>query len=245
MVIGRRSRRESIEGLLEEHTRLFTLSLASVDEAEVGDHLSLVHVVAERVEDVPRLLEVLDSLLLGAALRQGEAEAIEGERLSLFVAEVADDLERDPVLLGRVDRVALAAELRPELVELDRAAPTADRIQPVDGSGVSLECTCEQLGTSAGCSRRPYAGVGPDPRQAPPHIRVEAPCALPDPEPVKSSSASRSGVRRGHETMCDGFADLEAPRRGAPADNEQEEEERSERDEGDNDERKHEQEPAE
>ena len=63
------------------------------------------------------------------------------------------------MLLGRMDRIALTAELRAELVEVDRAAPPADRIQPVDRSGVGLECAGEQLAAAAGCSRRPYAGV--------------------------------------------------------------------------------------
>jgi hypothetical protein len=196
------------------------------------------------MQDVPRLLEVLDGLLLGAALSERECEAVQRQRFSLLVPEVADDLERDPVLLGRVDRVALAAKLRSELVELHRAATAADRVQPVDGSGVGLECACEELGASPGCSGHPYPGMGPQPLHAPPARRAEPPRALPDPKPAKLSTASRGRVRRGHETMCDRFAGLEMSRREAPPDSEQEEEERSEGDEGDDHERKHEQEPT-
>ena len=76
---------EPIECLLEENGCLFALSLTPVDQPEVGDDLSFVLLVAQCVQDVPRLLEVLDGLILGAALCKCEREAVQRQRLGLLV----------------------------------------------------------------------------------------------------------------------------------------------------------------
>ena len=70
---------------MEEIHGLFTVALAAMDDAEVGQNSPLVLLVAELVKEDERLLEMLNRLRLGAALSESEREVVERQRLGLLV----------------------------------------------------------------------------------------------------------------------------------------------------------------
>jgi hypothetical protein len=110
---------------VEEAHRLFTVSLPAIDDAEVGDDLCLVLLVAELPKNDARLFQVLDRFGLGTALGERKGEAVERQRFRLVVAEIARDLEGDSMLFGRFFGCASTSKLSSELVQLERLTPTA------------------------------------------------------------------------------------------------------------------------
>ena len=110
---------------MEESHSLFGATLAAMDEAEVGDDLSLVLFVAELSKDGECLFEVLNGCSVSPVLSKREREVVERQRLGVLVAEVTDDGQRDPVLFGGLMRVASASQLRSALVEPERVAAPA------------------------------------------------------------------------------------------------------------------------
>lgn len=118
---------------MEERQRLFAMTLAAVDKAEVCDDLSLVLFVAQLPKDRHRLLQVLNRRRFGAALSEGQPEVVQGQRLGVLVAEVADDLQRDTMLFGRLLGVASAPKLRSALVQAKRLAMPARGVRRQGG----------------------------------------------------------------------------------------------------------------
>src|SRR5512132_331800 len=104
-----------------------------MDQAEVGDDLSLVLFVAELPEKGKRLLEVLHRRLLRTSLCESEGEIVQRHRLRLVVPEVTEDRERHTMLRGGLLGVAAPSELRTTLVEAQRAAP------PPEGGNTLIE----------------------------------------------------------------------------------------------------------
>ena len=96
---------------MEQAGRFVIVTLPAVHEPEVGKHAGLVFLVAEVAEDVPGFLEVLNRFVLGPSVGEREAEVVEGHRLGVRVAQVADDRERREVLLGRLLGLAVTPEL--------------------------------------------------------------------------------------------------------------------------------------
>jgi hypothetical protein len=90
-----------------------------VDEAEVGDHASLVLLVPEFPKDDERLLEVLKRCRV-AGMSQSESEIIECQCLVMPVTEGTHDGKRGTMLLGCQFVLALTSKLRSELVEAER-----------------------------------------------------------------------------------------------------------------------------
>jgi hypothetical protein len=103
---------------VEEAHGLVTVPLAAIDDAEVGDDLRLVLLVAELPKDDTRLFQVLDRFSLSTALGERKGEAVERQRFGLVVAEVARYLEGHPMLLGRFVGCASSSKLGSQLVEL-------------------------------------------------------------------------------------------------------------------------------
>jgi hypothetical protein len=103
---------------VKEAHSLFTVSLSAIDDAEIGDDLCLVLLVAELPKNDARLFQVLDRLSLGTALGERKGEAVERQRFGLVVAEIARDFEGHPMLFGRLVGCASPSKLRSELVEL-------------------------------------------------------------------------------------------------------------------------------
>ena len=75
-----------MEGCVEEALRIFVSPLAAANEAEVGDHLALVLVVAELPEEDERLLEVLNRDRDAAGMNECESEVVQRQRLGIPVA---------------------------------------------------------------------------------------------------------------------------------------------------------------
>ena len=100
---------------MEESLSLFASTLAAVDEAEVGDHLSLVLLVSELPQDDERLLEVLKRRW-DAGVSQSESEVVECQCLGAPVTEVTHDGERGPMLFGCQLVIAFASKQRSVLV---------------------------------------------------------------------------------------------------------------------------------
>jgi hypothetical protein len=84
---------------MEESLGLFASTLTAVDEAEVGDHSSLVLLVSEFPQDDERLLEVPKRGRVGG-MRESESEVVECQCLGAPVTEVTHDRERGTMLLG-------------------------------------------------------------------------------------------------------------------------------------------------
>lgn len=118
---------------MEEGHSLFAVSLAPVDETEVGDDLSFVLFFAELTKHRDRLLQVLDSRRFGAALSEGQPEVVECHCLGVLVAEVTNDLQRDSMLFDCLLRVASAPKLRSALVEAKRLAMPARGVRRQGG----------------------------------------------------------------------------------------------------------------
>ena len=135
---------------MEQAGRLVIVALPAVHEPEVGNDARLVLLVAEVAEDVPGLLEVLNRGILGASVGEREAEVVERHRLGVRVSQVPDDRERGEVLLGRLLRLAVAPELRPERVELVGALAGIDRVKPQEPEAVHRlkRSGCEVLRSS-------------------------------------------------------------------------------------------------
>ena len=190
-----------MERLVEEAYSLFTVSLPAIDDAEVGDDLCLVLLVAELPKDDARLFQMLDRLGLGTALGERKGEAVERQRFGLVVAEVARDLESDPMLFGRLAGCTSSSKLCSELVELERLTPAACvnalcRLgsEAVDGDRVGPERACEEgVGAGGEAGRRP-----PRSRSKTPHplLDAEIPDSALDPELPESLSHPPFGVCR-------------------------------------------------
>ena len=101
---------------MEERLGLFASTLAAVDKAEVGDHLSLVLLVSELPQDDERLLEVLKRRR-DAGMGQSESEVVERQCLGAPVTEVTHDGERGAMLFGCQLVIAFASKQRSVLVE--------------------------------------------------------------------------------------------------------------------------------
>ena len=84
---------------MEEGLGLFAPTLAAVDKAEVGDHLSLVLLVSELPKDDKRLLEVL-KCRRHAGVSESQSEIVECQCLGAPVTEVTYDGERGTMLFG-------------------------------------------------------------------------------------------------------------------------------------------------
>ena len=111
---------------MEEALGVFVSALAEADNGEVGDHPSLMFLVAELSKDVERLLEVLNRYGDAAAMYESESEVVERQRLGLPVTELTHDRERGTMLLGCLFVLALTSKLRPELIELKRLTLPVD-----------------------------------------------------------------------------------------------------------------------
>src|SRR5215469_16966036 len=83
---GARVRVELLQGALEQLPRAVVVAVAEHREAEVRDHLALVTLVVEVVEDRERLLEALDGGVGVTGGVEGEREAVEGRRFAAAVA---------------------------------------------------------------------------------------------------------------------------------------------------------------
>jgi hypothetical protein len=105
---------------MEEILRLFTSTLPAVDKAKVGDHLSLVLLVAEFPKDDERLLEVLKRCRDAAGVNESESEVVECQCLGAPVTEVTHDRERGTMLFGCQFVIACTSKLRSQLVEPKR-----------------------------------------------------------------------------------------------------------------------------
>ena len=90
-----------------------------MDEAEVGDHASLVLLVPELAKDDERLLEVLERCRV-AGMSESEREVVECQRLVMAITERTHDGKRGTMLLGCQFVLALTSKLRSELVEAER-----------------------------------------------------------------------------------------------------------------------------
>src|SRR5512132_1537330 len=120
-----------------------------MDEAEVGDDLSLVLFVAE----LPKKRE----RLLGTSLCESKGEIVQRHRLRLVVPEVSEDRERHTMLRGGLLGVAAPSELRTTLVEAQRAAP------PPEGGNALIESRGQPAAgveQSRGQRRRPIHRPG-------------------------------------------------------------------------------------
>lgn len=105
---------------MQEILGLFASTLAAVDKAEVGDHSSLVLLVAEFPKDDERLLEVLKRCRDPAGVSESESEVVECQCLGAPVTEVTHDRERGTMLFGCQFVIACASKLRSELIEPER-----------------------------------------------------------------------------------------------------------------------------
>ena len=98
-----------MQGLVEKRDGFFAVALTAMDDPEVGDHPRLVLLVAELPEHGERPLEMPNRLGVGAGLRKCKGEVVERQSLGSLVADVAGDLERNPVLFGGAFMVASAS----------------------------------------------------------------------------------------------------------------------------------------
>jgi len=126
VTVGGRPRWELVERFVEESLGLFASTLAAVDKAEVGDHLSLVLLVSEFPKDDERLLEVLKRRR-DAGMSQSESEVVECQCFGAPVTEVTHDGERGAMLFGCQFVMASTSKLRSELIEPERL------VLPIDG----------------------------------------------------------------------------------------------------------------
>ena len=98
-VVVRRLGAELLERRAEAFSRLLAATAATVNEADVGDDLALGLRVVELPEERQRACEVRERRGVVAAAGHGERKAVQGQRLSSLVAELADDLERLAVVI--------------------------------------------------------------------------------------------------------------------------------------------------
>lgn len=113
---------------MQEALGVFVSTLAAPNEREVRDHLPLVLLVAELVQDDGRLLEVLNRLRDAAGgVDEREGQVVQRQRLCAPVTELTQDPERGPMLLGRLFVIAFAPKLCAELIESKRSAVQACR----------------------------------------------------------------------------------------------------------------------
>src|SRR4029453_14644701 len=117
LTVGARLRRELLERFVEEALRVLVSTLAASNTPEVRDHLTLERVVAELPEEGEGLLEVLNRDRDGSGMNERQSQVVQRQGLGAAVAELTHDRERRPMLLGCLLGVALAPQLRSELVE--------------------------------------------------------------------------------------------------------------------------------
>jgi hypothetical protein len=102
--VVRRLGAELLERGAEAFSRLLTATAATVNEADVGDDLALGLRVVELSKERQRASEVCERRVVVPAAGHGERKAVERQRLSSPVAELADDLERLVVVIdGRAN----------------------------------------------------------------------------------------------------------------------------------------------
>jgi hypothetical protein len=80
---------------------LLTATAATMDEADVGDDLAFGLLVVELPKERERASEVGEGRIVVAGAGHCERKAVQSERLSALVAELADDLERLAVVIDR------------------------------------------------------------------------------------------------------------------------------------------------
>src|SRR5439155_6745420 len=97
-------------------------AVASVRDAEVGDDLRLVLLVAELAEDRSRFFEQTDRPAVVAGMTQREGHIALRQCDSLSIVERAQDLQCAAMALDGVVIQAVATVLRPGGVELKRLA---------------------------------------------------------------------------------------------------------------------------
>jgi hypothetical protein len=73
---------------------LSATTAATVNETDVGDDLTFGLLVVELPEERKRAPKVRERRVVVAATGHGKRKAVQGQCLSSFVAELADDLER-------------------------------------------------------------------------------------------------------------------------------------------------------
>jgi hypothetical protein len=137
--VGGRLGRELVERCAEETLGLLASTEAAVDEAEVGDHASLVLLVPELPKDDERLLEVLKRSGV-AGMGESEGEVVESQCLVMPVTEGTNDGKRGTMLLGCQLVLAFTSKLRSELVEPERLLLPVYR--PWFATAVSQEEAC-------------------------------------------------------------------------------------------------------
>ena len=133
--------------------------------------------LAELAEDRRRLLEELERRRVVGAVER-EREVVERQRLGPTVAEVAEDCEREPVLLGRFVACALASQLDARGIRSNRVplshARCPCRPRAAGGSRERGRCGARVVLRLAGCRRQVPPGDRLHARVAVAHLRDAA-----------------------------------------------------------------------
>jgi hypothetical protein len=107
--VVRRLGAELLERRAEAFSRLLAAAAAAVNEADVGNDLTFGLLVVELPEERKRASKVRERRIVVPTSGHGKRKAVQGQCLAALVAELADDLERLPVVIHRSPNISAPA----------------------------------------------------------------------------------------------------------------------------------------